>query len=66
MGKYIKKQKKGRLNSRKSIEIIDELRKEKLSIDGQELDIEMSNGEFYYLSNIPEIGWTLDWERYKK
>ncbi len=59
------KKRKG-LTQEKSLEIIDELRKERLSIDGQELDIEMSNGEFYYLSNIPEIGWTLDWERYKK
>lgn len=59
------KKRKG-LTQEKSLEIIDELRKERLSIDGQELDIEMSNGEFYYLSNIPEIGWSLDWERYKK
>lgn len=62
----LRSKKRGGLTQEKSLEIVDELRKEKLSIDGQELDIEMSNGEFYYLSNIPEIGWTLDWERYKK
>lgn len=65
-GNILRSKKRGGLTQEKSLEIIDELRKEKLSIDGQELDIEMSNGEFYYLSNIPEIGWTLDWERYKK
>ena len=54
------------LTQDKSLDMIDELRKERLVIDSQELDTEMSNGEFYYLSNIPEIGWTLDWEKYKK
>lgn len=58
--------KRGGLTQNKSLAIIDELRKEKLSINDQELDVEMSNGEFYHLSNIPEIGWTLDWEKYIK
>lgn len=59
------KKRKG-LTQDKSLDMVDELRREKLVIDSQELDIEMSNGEFYYLSNIPEIGWTLDWEKHKK
>lgn len=54
------------LDNDKSLEMIDDLRKEKLVIDGQELDTDMSNGEFYYLSDIPEIGWSIGWEKYKK
>ncbi|WP_350657410.1 hypothetical protein [Psychrobacter sp. S1-30-MNA-CIBAN-0213] len=54
------------LDDDKSLEMIDDLRKEKLMIDGQELDTDMSNGEFYYLSDIPEIGWSIGWEKYEK
>ena len=59
------KKRKG-LTQDKILDMIDELRRERLVIDSQELDIEMSNGEFYYLSNVPEIGWSIDWEKYKK
>ena len=51
----------------KARELVYELRKLVLSINHQELNTEMSNGEFYHLSNLPEIGWLEGWEKkYKK
>lgn len=47
----------------KALEILDEMRKEKLCIDKQQMSTEFSNGEYYHLSNIPEIGWHGDWEK---
>lgn len=58
--------KKSDFNDEFSLDIINYLREEKLKIDGQELSMELSNGEFYYLSDIPEIGWKKDWEKYKE
>ncbi|MCD8433857.1 hypothetical protein LNJ03_00890 [Tenacibaculum dicentrarchi] len=49
-----------------SLDLIDDLREIKLSIAGEILDISLSNGEFYYLSDIPNIGWKKDWIKYKK
>jgi hypothetical protein len=49
-----------------SLDIINYLREENLSIDGQKLGTELSNGEFYYLSDIPKIGWRKDWSKHKK
>lgn len=49
-----------------SLDIINYLREEDLSIDGQKLGTELSNGEFYYLSDIPKIGWKKDWTKHKK
>lgn len=38
-----------------------------LTLDETDLDVELSNGKFYLLSEQPVIGWTFDWEeRYKK
>jgi hypothetical protein len=54
------------LDDTSSLDLINDLRELNLSIDGQILDAELSNGEFYYLSNIPKIGWKKDWEKYKK
>lgn len=49
-----------------SLDIINYLREEDLSLDGQKLGTELSNGEFYYLSDIPKIGWKKDWKKHKK
>lgn len=49
-----------------SLDIINHLREENLKIDGQELGIQLSNGEYYYLSDVPEIGWKKDWKKHKK
>lgn len=46
--------------------ILDAVRSKELELASQKLDSEMSNGEFYYLSDIPNIGWRNDWEdKYK-
>ena len=50
-----------------AIECISEVRKEKLKLKNDELNEELSNGQFYILSNEPKIGWHIDWEKkYKK
>lgn len=50
----------------KALEVLDEMRTEKLSIDEQHMGTEFSNGEYYHLSDLPEIGWHSDWEeKYK-
>lgn len=57
---------KSDFNDNSSLDIINHLREENLRIDGQELGTELSNGEFYYLSDIPKIGWKKDWEKHIK
>lgn len=46
-----------------AIECISEVRKEKLKLKNDELNEELSNGQFYILSNEPKIGWHIDWEK---
>ncbi|QXP79207.1 MULTISPECIES: hypothetical protein [Winogradskyella] len=57
---------KSDFNDDSSLDIINFLREENLKIDGQELGTELSNGEFYYLSDIPKIGWKKDWTKHKR
>jgi hypothetical protein len=48
------------------LKCLDEVRKNELIFDETALDTELSNGQFYLLSNEPEIGWRIDWEeKYK-
>ena len=52
--------------NQKALEILDLLRDKKLSLSGAELTTELSNGEFYHLSDQPLIGWRFDWrEKYE-
>lgn len=46
-------------------DILDDIREEKLVIQSQALGSEISNGVFYGLSDVPQIGWRKDWEKYK-
>ncbi|PWA04974.1 hypothetical protein DCC39_18510 [Pueribacillus theae] len=39
---------------------------EKLTIDETELDQDLSNGQFYVLSDEPSIGWRIDWKELYK
>lgn len=49
-----------------ALNLLDEMRMEKLILGSQNMGTEFSNGEYYYLSDIPEIGWLSDWEtKYK-
>ena len=50
----------------KGLGILDCIRDKKLRIADQDLETDMCNGEFYELSDTPEIGWRKDWEKYKK
>lgn len=47
-------------------ELLYNLRKAEIKWKRGELDLEISHGELYHLSNVPEIGWHPQWEeRYK-
>lgn len=55
------------LYNEKGCQIIDELRKKTLEIKNQNLPTYMSNGTFYFLANIPKIGFVKDWkDKYEK
>lgn len=50
-----------------ALELLDFIRKEKLSLVNTDLGIEISNGYYYLLSDEPKIGWHYDWKnRYAK
>lgn len=50
-----------------ALELLDFIRKEKLSLVNTDLGIEISNGYYYLLSDEPKIGWHYDWKnRYVK
>ncbi|MBF9236607.1 hypothetical protein I2I05_04285 [Hymenobacter sp. BT683] len=42
---------------------LDEIRNMDLKIRGQQLGIQLSNGQFYHLSDLKKIGWVLYWKR---
>lgn len=49
-----------------ALNCLDNIRDQSVKIDDEELNIKMSNGQFYHLSDNPSIGWLLDWEvKYK-
>ncbi|MFF3926646.1 hypothetical protein [Paenibacillus lactis] len=49
-----------------ALKCVDAVRKNELIFDETALDTELSNGQFYLLSNDPLIGWRIDWEeKYK-
>lgn len=50
----------------KALKILDVMRDKKLTISDSSLSVELSNGSFYELSNVPIIGWKKDWGKYKK
>ena len=46
-----------------ALEMIDELRRSALSVDLNPLENRLSNGVFYYLSDLPTIGWDQKWDK---
>lgn len=50
------------LDKDNAINCLDEVRGKNLKVLSTELGIDLSNGEFYYLSNIKRIGWKFEWE----
>lgn len=47
-------------------DVLEEMRKEKLSFETQPLGTDFSNGEYYCLSDLPVIGWHQKWEEKHK
>lgn len=51
--------------NKKGLEVLKTVLKESLKLAEQDLDIDLSNGKFYSLSDEPVIGWRQDWEKHK-
>lgn len=49
----------------KGIEVLRTVLKASLNLAEQNLDVDLSNGKFYSLSDEPVIGWRQDWEKHK-
>ncbi len=48
------------------LELVDAMRRESLTVAGDNLGTALSNGHYYNLSDKPEIGWHFDWtKKYK-
>ncbi|MCU0430697.1 MAG: hypothetical protein MUF42_12100 [Cytophagaceae bacterium] len=45
---------------------LNKVKSKNILFDKQPLDIKISNGHFYVLSDIPSIGWRLDWKELYK
>ncbi|MPQ46930.1 hypothetical protein GCQ56_07865 [Marinifilum sp. N1E240] len=50
----------------KGIELLQIILRNNLKLGEQELDVDLSNGRYYSLSDEPVIGWRKDWKKYKK
>lgn len=44
---------------------LSDIREKSLSVNHSNLNRHIVDGHFYWLSDIPEIGWRLDWEKFK-
>ncbi|PUA40099.1 hypothetical protein C8Z91_06275 [Paenibacillus elgii] len=55
----LEKERTLRLNARKCLSAV---RKSKLTLDKDELELSLRHGEFYWLSDQPRIGWKFDWK----
>lgn len=54
-------------HNERALQCLDELRELNLEVLNHKLSTELSNGQFYLLSDKPYIGWLTDWkERYVK
>ena len=50
------------LNHSNALNCLDDIREKNLKMFTTEIGIDLSNGEFYYLSNKRIIGWKLEWK----
>lgn len=50
------------LNNINALNCLDDIRARELKMLTTDLGIDLSNGEFYYLSNESQIGWKIEWE----
>ncbi|BDU36698.1 hypothetical protein [Vibrio nigripulchritudo] len=49
-----------------ALKVLDVMRDYELELLGSNLKTSLSNGYYYHLSDIPEVGWIKKWEVYKK
>jgi len=49
-----------------ALELLHVMRNVYLKMSGEEMDLSFSNGGFYLISDIPEIGWLKNWEEIYK
>lgn len=49
-------------NNMNALNCLDDIRGKELKVLTTEIGIDLSNGEFYYLSNEGELGWKIEWE----
>lgn len=50
------------LNHINAINCLDDIRTKELKMLTTDIGVDLSNGEFYYLSNESQIGWKIEWE----
>lgn len=50
------------LNNSNALNCLDDIRTKELKMITTDIGIDLSNGEFYYLSNESKIGWKIEWE----
>lgn len=50
------------LNNSNALNCLDDIRTKELKLLTTDIGIDLSNGEFYYLSNERKIGWKIEWE----
>lgn len=50
------------LNYDNALNCLDNIREKNLKMLTTEIGVDLSNGEFYYLSNKGNIGWKIEWE----
>lgn len=53
-------------HNQNALELVDDMRMNKIVSDIFPNDLSISNGYLYCLSEAPDIGWRKDWEKYKK
>jgi len=50
------------INNINALNCLDDIRAKELKMLTTDLGVDLSNGEFYYLSNESQIGWKIEWE----
>lgn len=50
------------LSNTNALNCLDDIRSKELKMLTSDIGVDLSNGEFYYLSNESQIGWKIEWE----
>lgn len=46
-----------------ALDLVDTMRRENLPVTGESFGVELSNGHYYSMSDKPQIGWHLEWNK---